>query len=87
MIIILKPGATKQDADEILAQIAAAGLKQLYMPGTERTVLGAIGEAAGAQTGVPKPAGTVELVSASNTIGRTTCWPHETSRPHGRNSR
>jgi len=44
MIIILKPGATKKDADEILRRIAAAGLKPLYMPGTERTVLGAIGD-------------------------------------------
>ena len=44
MIIILKPGATQQAADEILAQISAAGLKPLYMPGTERTVLGAIGD-------------------------------------------
>ena len=44
MIIILKPGATKKDADEILRQIAAVGLKPLYMPGTERTVLGAIGD-------------------------------------------
>lgn len=44
MIIVLKPGATKQDADEILEQIAAVGLKPLYMPGTERTVLGALGD-------------------------------------------
>lgn len=44
MIIVLKPNATKEDADEILGQIAALGLKPLYMPGTERTVLGAIGD-------------------------------------------
>ncbi len=44
MIIVLKHGATKKDADEILRQIAALGLKPLYMPGTERTVLGAIGD-------------------------------------------
>jgi 3-deoxy-7-phosphoheptulonate synthase len=44
MIIVLKPNATKEDADEILNQIAAAGLKPLYMPGVERTVLGAIGD-------------------------------------------
>lgn len=44
MIIILKPNATKQDADEILEQIASSGLKPLYMPGTERTVLGALGD-------------------------------------------
>jgi 3-deoxy-7-phosphoheptulonate synthase len=44
MIIVLKPTATKQDADEIIAQINSLGLKPLYMPGTERTVLGAIGD-------------------------------------------
>ena len=44
MIIILKPNATKKDADEIIAQIDSVGLKPLYMPGTERTVLGAIGD-------------------------------------------
>jgi 3-deoxy-7-phosphoheptulonate synthase len=44
MIIVLKPEATKADADEILHQIAEAGLKPLYMPGTERTVLGALGD-------------------------------------------
>ncbi|MBM3132970.1 MAG: 3-deoxy-7-phosphoheptulonate synthase [Chloroflexi bacterium] len=44
MIIVLKPIATRQDADEIIAQIASLGLKPLYMPGTERTVLGAIGD-------------------------------------------
>lgn len=44
MIIVLKPGAGKQDADEIIAQISSLGLKPLYMPGTERTVLGAIGD-------------------------------------------
>jgi 3-deoxy-7-phosphoheptulonate synthase len=44
MIIVLKPTATKQDADEIIARIDGLGLKPLYMPGTERTVLGAIGD-------------------------------------------
>lgn len=44
MIIVLKPGATKKQAHEILDQIAGKGLKPLYMPGTERTVLGAIGD-------------------------------------------
>ena len=36
--------ATKKDADEIIARIESLGLKPLYMPGTERTVLGAIGD-------------------------------------------
>lgn len=44
MIIILKPGTTKQQADVVLERIAGAGLKPLYMPGKERTVLGAIGD-------------------------------------------
>jgi len=44
MIIVLKPGTTQSDADEIIAKIDALGLKSLYMPGTERTVLGALGD-------------------------------------------
>jgi len=44
MIIVLKRDATKDQADELLARIAALGLKPLYMPGTERTVLGALGD-------------------------------------------
>lgn len=44
MIIILNQGATKQQADELLKLIEDSGLKPLYMPGTERTVLGALGD-------------------------------------------
>ena len=44
MIILLKPEASKNDADEILNKIASLDLKPLYMPGVERTVLGAIGD-------------------------------------------
>jgi 3-deoxy-7-phosphoheptulonate synthase len=44
MIIVLKPGATKEQADELLAKIEQKGLKSLYMPGSERTVLGALGD-------------------------------------------
>ena len=44
MIIVLKPQATQEDADRILGRIEALGLKTLYMPGSERTVLGAIGD-------------------------------------------
>ncbi len=44
MIIILKPSASRADAEEILAKIARQGLKPLYMPGSERTVLGALGD-------------------------------------------
>lgn len=44
MIIVLKPETTKAQADEILERIAALGCKPLYLPGTERIVLGAIGD-------------------------------------------
>ena len=44
MIIVLKPQATKQQADDILERISGLGLRPLYMPGTERVVLGAIGD-------------------------------------------
>ena len=44
MIIVLKPGATKEQADELLQKIADLGCKPLYMPGTERVVLGALGD-------------------------------------------
>jgi 3-deoxy-7-phosphoheptulonate synthase len=44
VIIVLKPEATKEHADAILARIASLGLRPLYMPGTERVVLGAIGD-------------------------------------------
>lgn len=44
MIIILKPEASDTDANEILDKISSLGLKPLYMPGIERTVLGALGD-------------------------------------------
>lgn len=44
MIIILKPEATEEIAKEILDHIEGCGLKPLYMPGAERTVLGALGD-------------------------------------------
>jgi 3-deoxy-7-phosphoheptulonate synthase len=44
MIILLKPEAAKSDANEILDQISSLKLKPLYMPGVERTVIGAIGD-------------------------------------------
>lgn len=44
MIIVLKREATKADADELLSRIEACGLKPLYLPGTERVVLGALGD-------------------------------------------
>lgn len=44
MIIVLKPAASAEDADNILARISAAGLRPLHMPGSERVVLGALGD-------------------------------------------
>ncbi|MDF1661877.1 MAG: 3-deoxy-7-phosphoheptulonate synthase [Planctomycetota bacterium] len=44
MIIVLRPEATKDVADEIMARIEELGCKPLYMPGAERTVLGALGD-------------------------------------------
>ena len=44
MIIVLKPHTAKQEADEILSKIEQMGLKPLYMPGVERTVIGALGD-------------------------------------------
>lgn len=44
MIIVLKPHATKEHADELMARISALGLRPLYMPGQERVVLGALGD-------------------------------------------
>jgi 3-deoxy-7-phosphoheptulonate synthase len=44
MIIVLKREATEETAKEILARIEEKGLKPLYMPGTERVVLGALGD-------------------------------------------
>ena len=44
MIIVMKAQATKADAEELLALIEGKGLKPLFMPGEERTVLGALGD-------------------------------------------
>ena len=44
MIIVLKREASEAAAQEILARIEEKGLKPLYMPGTERVVLGALGD-------------------------------------------
>jgi 3-deoxy-7-phosphoheptulonate synthase len=44
MIIVLKPEATSRSAEEILARISGAGLNPLHMPGSERVVLGALGD-------------------------------------------
>lgn len=44
MIIVLKPEAPPESADRILGRIGDAGLQPLHMPGSERVVLGALGD-------------------------------------------
>lgn len=44
MIIVLKPQASPEDAQFLLKSIEEAGLTPLYMPGSERVVLGALGD-------------------------------------------
>ena len=44
MIIILKHGSTEAEARDILDHIEGLGLRPLHMPGTERVVIGAIGD-------------------------------------------
>lgn len=44
MIIVLKNKATKKQVKDLLKKIEKCNLKPLHMPGTEKTVLGAIGD-------------------------------------------
>ena len=44
MIIVLKPEATPDITQELLDRIAEKGLTPLHMPGSERVVLGALGD-------------------------------------------
>lgn len=44
MIIVMKPEATQAAVDQLLGRIAAKGLTPLHMPGSERVVLGALGD-------------------------------------------
>jgi 3-deoxy-7-phosphoheptulonate synthase len=44
MIVVLKPEATADVVSELRARIEALGLRSLHLPGTERTVLGALGD-------------------------------------------
>ncbi|HEX8668595.1 MAG TPA: 3-deoxy-7-phosphoheptulonate synthase [Allosphingosinicella sp.] len=44
MIIVLRPNASPEAAQNILKRISEAGLQPLHMPGSERVVLGALGD-------------------------------------------
>ena len=44
MIIVLKPDATKKQVEHLLERIKALGLKAMVSKGTERTIIGVIGE-------------------------------------------
>lgn len=44
MIIVMKPEASSDHVDALLARIADRGLTPLHMPGSERVVLGALGD-------------------------------------------
>ena len=44
MIIVMKPDASPEHINALLARIEAKGLKPLHMPGAERVVLGALGD-------------------------------------------
>jgi 3-deoxy-7-phosphoheptulonate synthase len=44
MIIVLRPDAPSGSAERLLERISGAGLQPLHMPGSERVVLGALGD-------------------------------------------
>ncbi len=44
MIIVLRPGATKKQVDHIIGKVKKLGLKTMVSRGTERTIIGVIGE-------------------------------------------
>ncbi|CAB1129160.1 Phospho-2-dehydro-3-deoxyheptonate aldolase [Candidatus Hydrogenisulfobacillus filiaventi] len=44
MIVVMRPGTTEQDVEEIVARLGQWGLKAHVSRGTERTVIGVIGE-------------------------------------------
>ena len=44
MIIVMKPDSSPDHVDALLARIADKGLTPLHMPGSERVVLGALGD-------------------------------------------
>jgi 3-deoxy-7-phosphoheptulonate synthase len=44
MIIVMKPEASQATIDQLIGRISAKGLTPLHMPGSERVVLGALGD-------------------------------------------
>ncbi len=44
MIIVLRPGATQGEVDEVDAKIRSFGLSSHISRGVERTIIGAIGD-------------------------------------------
>ena len=44
MIVVLKPEATPEIVAELIERISSLGLRPLHLPGTERVVLGALGD-------------------------------------------
>src|SRR5213078_1736245 len=44
MIVVMKPGATKQQLDHVIERIEQLGLRSHVIVGTERTVVAALGE-------------------------------------------
>ena len=43
MIIVLKPGATKQEIEHIMGKVTKLGLKPWLSEGVERSIIGVIG--------------------------------------------
>ena len=81
MIIVLKPGVPADAAQRILDRIAAAGLQPLHLPGTERVVLGALGDervlAALALDGDPAVESVKPILSPYKLVSRE-LHPHDT---------
>jgi 3-deoxy-7-phosphoheptulonate synthase len=44
MVIIMKPGATRQELDEVMQAVEASGLRPFLNPGVERKVVAVLGE-------------------------------------------
>ncbi|MBV8688392.1 MAG: 3-deoxy-7-phosphoheptulonate synthase [Alphaproteobacteria bacterium] len=87
MIIVLRPEAPAETAQEILERISAKGLKPLHMPGAERVVLGALGDerilAELALDGHPMVESIKPILAPYKLVSRE-LHPHDTVVPFGR---